>query len=36
MKLKKGPRLVFENSFIDVIQTDHKQLKDVVNEEKAI
>jgi predicted Fe-Mo cluster-binding NifX family protein len=35
-KLKKGPRLVFENSFIDTIQTDHTQLKEIVNDEKAI
>ncbi len=35
MKLKKGPKLVFQNSFIDAIQTDHSQLKEIVNDEKA-
>lgn len=35
MKLKRGPKLVFENSFIEMILTDEKKLTGIIEQEEA-
>ncbi|TFF91715.1 MAG: hypothetical protein EU543_06250 [Promethearchaeota archaeon] len=34
MELKRGPKLVFENSFIEVVKTDAEKLRQIVKKEE--
>jgi len=36
MELKRGPKLVFENSFIEIVKTDAEQLKEIVKKEENL